>query len=541
MPQYLYQPLQHDDSIRILILHPSSNDSNPITGTIQHARLSDVLQKEVETDESPETADSWYDTSDGSDMSAGTDEMSRHDAFGISDGPDISAELDAFHLTDEIIEPSRSHTSDESDQSDIHAEASGSHGHDDADKNDELHVVECLEYEALSYTWGRAGGMKFLRCIDSSQTLRVRDNCYNALRRLRRKDINRSLWIDAICINQQDQNERARQVRLMDRIFGLATGVVVYLGEQVTKCRALFDSLATLDDLIATRGPQSPRERPSDEIIQQLLALYELPWFDRVWVLQEVCGKRSVSFVYGAATTSFAALHLLVFGYPPMAVTRFPYALEWINRPPKHDSVPQISLWRRLFETCQFLATDSRDKIFALQSLLGPDAGALDALIDYNQSLEECFTGVATFLMPVIGPRLLLAIRQPHKLSMSSWIPDWSQNLPLNPFQTLTAIAPIEGGQFEIHDVANEQCSSTSLELRVKGCKYASIVSRSCVFSFEGEGDARTKMYDFCDGLFNSMGKGGRKVCEKAVSRFGREILDGQSTGRFIYDRNLSL
>jgi hypothetical protein len=138
--------------------------------------------------------------------------------------------------------------------------------------------------------------------------------------------------------------------------------------------------------------------------------------------------------MYGSANVSFEALKELYFGYRNTVVTKTPWpiALDWILRPLDEYSTPQFNLWNRLYQSRNCLAIDPRDKVFALKSLIGSEQSDMDFLINYAQSVEECFTQVATFLLPVLGLRMLTAIRHPHEKAMSSWIPDWSENPPLD-------------------------------------------------------------------------------------------------------------
>jgi predicted nucleic acid-binding protein len=93
-------------------------------------------------------------------------------------------------------------------------------------------------YEALSYTWGN---------LDSSLTIRVNSsalvvsrNLYEALQRLRLSSKMRTIWIDAISINQADIAERSQQVGVMRNNFSHAFNVVVWLGEEsMTSNRAI--------------------------------------------------------------------------------------------------------------------------------------------------------------------------------------------------------------------------------------------------------------------------------------------------------------
>lgn len=87
-------------------------------------------------------------------------------------------------------------------------------------------------YEALSYTWGEST----LRppptiILNEHYELQITDNLFSALRRLRRRFRSRRLWIDALCINQTDLDERIFQVSIMGAIYNSAFQVCVWLGE----------------------------------------------------------------------------------------------------------------------------------------------------------------------------------------------------------------------------------------------------------------------------------------------------------------------
>jgi hypothetical protein len=82
-------------------------------------------------------------------------------------------------------------------------------------------------YECLSYTWGTQPANKNITV--NGQHFLVRENLFNALRQLRRGEA-RPLWVDAICINQADIQERNAQVSLMAFIYKRATKVLVWLG-----------------------------------------------------------------------------------------------------------------------------------------------------------------------------------------------------------------------------------------------------------------------------------------------------------------------
>lgn len=89
------------------------------------------------------------------------------------------------------------------------------------------------EYEALSYTWATEDGddarSSSIEC--GSQCIWITRNCEAALRRLRNRDADCTLWVDAICIDQRNIHERGHQVGLMRDIYSKAKQVLIWLGE----------------------------------------------------------------------------------------------------------------------------------------------------------------------------------------------------------------------------------------------------------------------------------------------------------------------
>lgn len=172
------------------------------------------------------------------------------------------------------------------------------------------------DYEALSYAWGTADnselvyicssvdaqGEDFNVSSHSCALLRIRANLACALRYLRYKDRIRTLWVDAVCINQLDLEERSAQVSRMGHIYRLATRVVVWLGPENHKlAMKTLEHLGTQND-----AAKSSCHGPSVECVDRIWwdPLLELPyetqiwdaisnflsasWFQRMWVFQEI-------------------------------------------------------------------------------------------------------------------------------------------------------------------------------------------------------------------------------------------------------------
>jgi hypothetical protein len=86
-------------------------------------------------------------------------------------------------------------------------------------------------YEALSYAWGDIGPDPEYIILEGQQIL-VRPNLSTALRGLQYESVSRIMWIDALCINQDDDKEKGDQVARMGEIYRRAKRVVISLGKE---------------------------------------------------------------------------------------------------------------------------------------------------------------------------------------------------------------------------------------------------------------------------------------------------------------------
>ncbi|PMD53636.1 uncharacterized protein K444DRAFT_700269, partial [Hyaloscypha bicolor E] len=89
------------------------------------------------------------------------------------------------------------------------------------------------DYVALSYTWGNTDETSEI--VVNGKPVKVRPNLECALRVLREKGPIRAgmkVWIDALCLNQMDTNEKNAQVPRMREIYQRALNVVVWLGPE---------------------------------------------------------------------------------------------------------------------------------------------------------------------------------------------------------------------------------------------------------------------------------------------------------------------
>ena len=172
---------------------------------------------------------------------------------------------------------------------------------------DELHV----QYECISYTWG--GQEKTIELDCSGSRLWITPNLAAALRRFRSQTKVRSLWADAVSINQSDAEEKSVQVPLMYDIYRRALRVRVWLGEgdaeiqkAITSLSLIAKSKLTASELVSLLAVDSGCE--TDDIEAQVKAFFELPYFSRRWIIQELTVNTDPVLFYGAHKISWTTV-----------------------------------------------------------------------------------------------------------------------------------------------------------------------------------------------------------------------------------------
>lgn len=162
------------------------------------------------------------------------------------------------------------------------------------------------QFEALSYVWGSPRDKKQIYVED--QIFDVTINLEAALRALRHPEETLRIWVDAICINQVDLDEKSTQVPLMGRIYKQASSVLIWLGENTLNIDRM---MVWLPILRSPKGAQREREMKRLERIELirmycgLLDLITRPYWLRMWTYQEfalperlpiaVCGRHRFS------------------------------------------------------------------------------------------------------------------------------------------------------------------------------------------------------------------------------------------------------
>ena len=136
----------------------------------------------------------------------------------------------------------------------------------------DLSNVTHAKYDALSYSWGSPTPQKYILC--NGKKLPISPNCEAALRNLRLPLSGRMLWVDAVCIDQSDDNfaEKNQQLRLMGHIYSQATDVIIWLGESNEGSAIAFSYLRLFGALIYL--PRFIRTKIEGKLYEKILGKF---------------------------------------------------------------------------------------------------------------------------------------------------------------------------------------------------------------------------------------------------------------------------
>lgn len=355
-------------------------------------------------------------------------------------------------------------------------------------------------YEPLSYTWEDCDTVQdslentgddshprlFLMDTGYFGSLKLTSNCAEALRSVRKSQTERTIWVDSICVNQDDPEERSRQVDLMKEIYAKAFTVLVYLGRESTE-----DDDSSRKAMLLLRQPDRLRDFFDLEKCEQtsLKRLFERRYFRRMWIVQEVALAQTIEFYCGpeiAYVSEFAGnplnailgfqvtppwlrhskqaaselpiahqtllAHLRSQGIDPrriedserttierssahqtaLAQLRYQGHARWLTRSKQeaseissaHQTSQAQQILGLIFDTAFCNCKDDRDRIFAILGLLNcSDKERLRA--DYNLSTAQVYTGIAAYLAKNGFLWVVLILAPPLSLDNYRDHPSW--------------------------------------------------------------------------------------------------------------------
>lgn len=291
-----------------------------------------------------------------------------------------------------------------------------------------LHVMSLKEppkYTALSYVWGQEPDIHRIQV--NNKNMKVRPNIFQALQRLAararndRHSSSQYLWIDSLCINQEDLSEKNVQVTQMANIYQRAENVILWLGEEDF---ASNSAISFIEQVVALHVTFTGTwwESYALTALSQLLGR---PWFRRRWIIQEaafsrqtlvLCGGQSIQLetvaealdlLRARLNTAFASnANLASHAYPALYDSPATRILALVNNVFKPlDTNISTTIERRLsLEQLVDLSTfceasDQRDTVFALLSLakeqdvLSKQHPTYSLMPNYEMRLMDVFIG----------------------------------------------------------------------------------------------------------------------------------------------------
>ncbi|KAJ4362571.1 hypothetical protein N0V83_010665 [Neocucurbitaria cava] len=305
------------------------------------------------------------------------------------------------------------------------------------------------------------------------------------------------LWVDAVCINQNDGLEKAAQVMMMQDIYQKAERVVVWLGEEDAQSNkgldfvsqllaaeeraktVLSDADASLVAWKRLRKLDLPKEGGDDDEYMSFISLFKRDWWSRVWIIQEVamakeahlmCGSRSVLWDDFVKAFYFMNTLNLIIPDPARYAEVLFRVVSVIDARDSRVLGHERDLLGLLLRCRSSLATDPLDKVFALLGLAtntGEDG--IKIRPEYGIEVKKVYTDLALAIiehegnLDILGvPRTKANPKEEPKAVQSvdsekdqeanptmdpfpSWVPDWStwdSTLTLNRRERLASYEP---------------------------------------------------------------------------------------------------
>ena len=374
------------------------------------------------------------------------------------------------------------------------------------------HSLESVKFEALSYVWGNQATKRQIKC--NGQIMSIGSNLLDVFcERARRQSIG-FIWVDAICINQNDKHEKTRQVRMMRDIYEKAERVIIWLGKEQKSDRSGFElakSLyqkcngssynmdATTFDFeyfdCTSRGVPEPFGNPDWAALFNILSN---AWFGRIWVIQELLVAQRSIMLRGALDLNteiilWVALHIgrhrnlyesfdIFSGGPHTSVLM---ARNIATGYIEYKARGPLPIYDTLSRYNGMNATDRQDRYFALAGIsAGLDAG----FVNYEKSYRDiaCLVGKMALLgfpghcTQPEGVGMLFFAGSPksrrfpidwlafhanpqnHILGLPSWVPDIVS--PHSPGLLMSG--------FYNTDLMREEREIPSPELRLRGISF---------------------------------------------------------------------
>lgn len=323
-----------------------------------------------------------------------------------------------------------------------------------------------VDFETISYVWGDPTPSETI--FVDGKSLRVPYSSEEVLRRFRHAEHPRTLWLDAVCINQTDDEEKSHQVRLMTEIYGSGTRNLIWLGEDDGTGKATmnairdvvkdFERVATSmpdlspHDVMYLSGPRgilaARPEIPFITSVPLLTSLFKKAWFKRLWTVQEASLSPSSICYLGDWPIGLEQVHkalLWVWEHYDELSFRMPDFAHGIMGPAATtssfcghpwDEAQEVRLGELVAALSDHGCFNPKDRVLGVLGLyqkLSSHAELPETLLfNYSMSLGEIYTASTNFILHreryVAGWLGNLRFREEDASDeWPSWVPHWER------------------------------------------------------------------------------------------------------------------
>lgn len=317
-----------------------------------------------------------------------------------------------------------------------------------------------ISYTALSYTWGKPVFDARFEC--DGHIKMITRSLESALRHFRQEDRGVVLWVDQICIDQGNNEEKGQQVPLMSKIYESAINTAIWLGDSAddsdTALKLLKDAHMCLqfsneENLDPNEIERMGLPNPDSNDWKALWKLLSRPWFERLWIIQEVALSKDLWAVCGSSlvkweSLAFACLQLAETGISQWLTQKFStgmvasYSADVCKKAQYLDTIrmrlatrlEKPPIWTLMIDSRRAQSYDARDKVYGMFGICNPGAlsrvrvdysDEYDAVQLYQDILEHQIiedTSQSPFLIFV--SRILSAVDH-DSADLPSWVADW--------------------------------------------------------------------------------------------------------------------
>jgi hypothetical protein len=250
------------------------------------------------------------------------------------------------------------------------------------------------------------------------------------------------LWIEAICLNQADKDEKAQQIPIMGRIYEEAKLVHIWLGKNDPMTAKVFEFIWK-----ASRLPQVQNREMAPQMANLmrkvfgggdfLRALHYLsefanrPWFSRRWIIQEACLAQQATVHCGSYSIPLQSLVLAATRFQTLDMSDYPIKVMANLR----RQTTKLTILELLWNFHEARCLDPKDRIAALFGLISKEYRFhLDYTAHWTELYKHVVLGILRNGNNDIRLQVLFhlfefgAISLPEDIVYPSWVPDWRQS-----------------------------------------------------------------------------------------------------------------